>query len=366
MSALQGIRVLDLSRLLPGPFATQLLVDLGAEVIKIEDPQGGDYLRHMPPQLEDGACVVFHALNRGKKSVCLDLKDAADRGRFLALVRTADVVVESFRPGVLDKLGLAPASLREANPRLVVCSISGYGQAEGPYRLKAGHDVNYLSRAGALGMMREPTLLPVQVADLAGGALPAALQICAALVGRARSGQGALIDVSMTHNVFGLLSTSFARKSAAAEDIGGGRDLLVGRVPCYGVYPCADGFISVGSLEPKFWYGLCAALELPSLRDRGMDSGEEGDEVRAILAERFRTKTRAEWTALIAAHDVCVEAVRTPEEALADPGFQSVEVLVEGRAVRLPVPAIGLAGAEPSTVCAPKLGEHTMEVLGRL
>lgn len=366
MTALQGLRVLDLSRLLPGPFATQLLVDLGAEVIKIEDPQGGDYLRHMPPQLDDGTCVVFHALNRGKKSVALDLKDAASRDRFLALAQTADVVVESFRPGVLDKLGLAPARLLELNPRLIVCSISGYGQDEGSHRLRAGHDVNYLARAGALGMMKEPGLLPVQVADLAGGALPAALQICAALVGRARTGQGALIDVSMTHNVHGLLTSSLARKAAVPDELGGGRDLLVGRVPCYGVYPCRDGFIAVGALEPKFWQGLCAALEMPELADRGMDEGAAGDEVRALLAAKLATKTRAEWDALLARHDVCVESVRTPEEALADPSFSSVEVVVEGMPVRLPIPAVGLAGATPSTTRAPKLGEHTDEVLRAL
>lgn len=364
MTALQGIRVLDLSRLLPGPFATQLLVDLGAEVIKIEDPQGGDYLRHMPPQLDDGTCVVFHAINRGKKSVTLDLKDASDRARFLALAKTADVVVESFRPGVLDKLGIAPATLLGENPRLVVCSISGYGQADSSHRLRAGHDVNYLARAGVLGMMKEPGLLPLQAADLAGGALPAALQICAALVGRARTGTGSLIDVSMTHNVHGLLTSSLSRRAAVPDEIGGGRDLLVGRVPCYGIYPCKDGFISVGALEPKFWMGLCAALEMPELADRGMDEGPAGDEVRALLSERFQEKTRAEWDALFARHDVCVEIVRSPEEALADPSFASVEIVVEGKPVRLPIPAVGLAGASPSSMRAPQLGEHNDEVLG--
>ena len=362
---LAGIRVVDLSRLLPGPFCTQILVDLGAEVIKVEDPNGGDYLRHMPPQLDDGTCVLFHALNRGKKSVCLDLKDARDNARFRALVKTADVVVESFRPGVLEKLGLAPAALLAQNPRVIVCSISGYGQ-QGAYRLKAGHDVDYLARAGVLGMMHDPTLLPVQVADMAGGAQPAALQILAALVGRASTGQGALIDVSMTHQAFGLLTSSYARASAGEGPLGGGRDVLVGRVPCYGVYPAQDGHIAVGALEPKFWQGLCAALEMPELRDRGMDDGAAGDEARALLAGRLRTKTRAEWTAFFAPHDVCVEAVRTPEEALADRAFAGVDVEVAGKRVRLPVPACGIAGVTPSSVRAPALGEHTDAVLGAL
>lgn len=366
MTALAGIRVLDLSRLLPGPFCTQLLVDLGAEVIKVEDPAGGDYLRHMPPQLDDGLCVLFHAINRGKKSVTLDLKSSDDKAKFIALVKTADVVVESFRPGVMDKLGLAPQTLLDANPRVVVCSISGYGQT-GSYRLKAGHDINYLARTGAQSLMREPTVLPVQVADMAGGALPAALQILAALVGRANNGgKGALIDVSMTHNVFGLLSPSFARVSAGGERIDGGRDHLVGKVPCYGMYRTSDGWISVGSLEPKFWFGLCDALEMPELRDRGMDEGAAGDEVRALLSNKFATRTSAAWRAHLASHDVCVEVLRSPEEVLADAEFPSVIVTVAGKPVKLPVPPTGIAGAVPSSTKAPALGEHNDAILGAL
>jgi alpha-methylacyl-CoA racemase len=365
MTALAGIRVLDLSRLLPGPFCTQLLVDLGAEVIKVEDPAGGDYLRHMPPQLADGTNVLFHAINRGKKSVTLDLKAPDDNARFRALVKTADVVVESFRPGVMEKLGLAPARLLEHNPRVIVCSISGYGQT-GSYRLKAGHDINYLARTGAQSLMAEPTVLPVQVADMAGGALPAALQILAALVGRATTGAGALIDVSMTHNVYGLLSPSFSRVSAAGERIDEARDVLVGRVPCYAMYRTKDGWISVGSLEPKFWYGLCDALDMPQLRDRGMDDGAAGDDVKRILGETFATRTSAEWRAHFAPHDVCVEVLRTPEEVLGDAEFPSVLVEINGTKVKLPVPPTGIAGTVASSVRAPSLGEHNDAVLGAL
>lgn len=366
MTALAGIRVLDLSRLLPGPFCTQLLVDLGAEVIKVEDPAGGDYLRHMPPQLADGTCVLFHAINRGKKSVTLDLKAADDNAKFVALVKTADVVVESFRPGVMEKLGLAPAQLLAHNPRVIVCSISGYGQT-GSYRLKAGHDINYLARTAAQSLMHEPTVLPVQVADMAGGALPAALQILAALVGRDRNGgKGALIDVSMTHNVFGLLSPSFARVSASGERVDDARDVLVGKVPCYAMYRTSDGWISVGSLEPKFWYGLCDALEMPDLKSRGMDDGANGDDVRRILSERFATKTSSAWRAYFAPHDVCVEVLRTPEEVLGDAEFPSVHVEVAGQRVKLPVPPTGIAGAVASSVRAPALGEHNDAILGAL
>ena len=365
MKPLAGICVVDLSRLLPGPYATQILVDLGAEVIKVEEPAGGDYLRHMPPQLDDGTCVLFHALNRGKKSVTLDLKDPVDHARFETLLAKADVVVESFRPGVLAKLGLAPRDLHARHPRLVICSISGYGQ-DGAYRLKAGHDVNYLARAGALGMMKEPGLLPVQVADLAGGAQPAVIQILAALLGRATTGAGAVIDVSMCHSVAGLLAPSFARATAGEGPLGDGHDVLVGRVPCYAVYPTQDGHISVGSLEPKFWQGLCAALEMPELLPRGMDHGAAGDDVRAQLAARFRTRTNAEWIAHFEKHDVCVEVVRTPEQAIASGDFAAVDVLVAGKSVRLPVPAVGIAGVVPSTTCAPSLGEHNDEILGAL
>lgn len=365
MTVLAGIRILDLSRLLPGPLCTQLLVDLGAEVIKVEDPAGGDYLRHVPPLLSDGCSVLFHAVNRGKKSVALDLKASDDRGRFLALLQTADVVVESFRPGVMDKLGLAPAQLLAENPRVVVCSISGYGQT-GSYRRRAGHDINYLARAGVQSLMREPGLLPLQVADIAGGALPAALQICAALVGRGRTGRGALIDVSMTHNIFGLLGSSLSRVSAAGERIDGGRDVLVGGVPCYGMYATKDGHISVGALEPKFWFALCDALAMPELRDRSMDTGDAGDEVRQLLGERLRTQTSAEWQEWLASHDVCVEVLRTPEAVLADADFTTVTVEVEGKPVKLPVPPVGIAGAVHSCMRAPSLGEHSEVILSAL
>ncbi|MBI1947972.1 MAG: CoA transferase [Deltaproteobacteria bacterium] len=365
MLALEGIRVLDLSRLLPGPFGTQLLRDLGAEVIKVEDPQGGDYVRYTPPLLDDGNSVFFHTLNRGKKSVCLDLKSEQDCGRFLKLATTADVVVEGFRPGVLDKLGVGPARLLTENPRLVVCSISGYGQ-RGLLAKRAGHDVNYLARAGALSLMKDPTLLPVQVADLSGGALAAAFSICAALVGRATTGKGAVLDVSMTHQAHGLLAMTLSRASVPGEQpLGGGRDLLIGAVPCYGVYRTKDGHLSVGAIEPKFWHGVCAALELPELSDRAFDTGEAACQVRAVLSAKLATRTTAEWAALFAPLDVCVEPVRAPEEALADASFPRVDVVVSGRTVSLPVPASAF-GALPVAERGPALGEHTEAILASL
>ncbi len=348
---LDGVRVLDLSRLLPGPFCTQLLTDLGAEVIKVEDPQGGDYLRWTPPLLDDGTSVLFHALNRGKKSVTLDLKSEDGAAKFRKLLSSADVVVESFRPGVMEKLGFSPASMLGEFPRLVVCSISGYGQA-GPLRLRAGHDINYVARSGAYALMAAPVVLPVQVADLAAGAWPAAMQICAALVGRARTGVGAVVDVSMKDGVTGLLSMVLAR-TLVGEDVGGGRDLLVGAVPCYGIYPTSDGFLSVGALEPKFWAAFCAALGQPELATRNFDA-----DIRSLLVELIAQKTTAAWTTIFSAVDACVEPVLSPAEALAE--ARRVDVDIGGRIFAF----VGLGVDAPGcTVRAPTLGQHNAELL---
>ncbi|MDP2339666.1 MAG: CoA transferase [Deltaproteobacteria bacterium] len=349
---LDGVRVLDLSRLLPGPFCTQLLADLGAEVIKVEDPQGGDYLRWTPPLLDDGTSVLFHALNRGKKSVTLDLKTADGASHFRKLLGSADVVVESFRPGVMEKLGFSPDSMLREFPRLVVCSISGYGQS-GPMRLRAGHDINYVARSGAYALMRAPVVLPVQVADLAAGAWPAAMQICAALVGRNRSGAGAVVDVSMKDGVTGLLSMVLAR-TLVGEDIAGGKDLLVGAVPCYGIYATSDGFLSVGALEPKFWAAFCAAIEKPELGDRSFD-----DDVKGILREILLKRSTAEWSRVFATVDACVEPVLSPAEALAE--AKRIDVDVDGRVYAF----IGLGLDAPGvTTRAPTLGQHNEELLG--
>jgi alpha-methylacyl-CoA racemase len=349
---LSGIRILDLSRLLPGPYCTQLLADLGADVVKVEDPVGGDYLRAMPPLLDDGTSALFHAINRGKRSITIDLRRDDGRERFLRLCADADVVVESFRPGVLAKLGLPPDQLVARFARLIVCSISGYGQT-GPLRDRAGHDVNFVARAGALGMMAAPALLPVQVADLAGGAWPAAMQICAALVGRTRTGRGRTIDVSMKDGVFGLLAMSLARTLVdGTETIASGGDLLVGAVPCYGVYPTADGFFSVGALEPKFWSALCAALGREDLLTAAFDA-----DTRAALAATFATKTTAEWTKVLQAVDACCEPVLSPAQAMAE--GRRIAVDLDGRDVSFADP--GLDTATPRTARAPRLGEHDDE-----
>src|SRR6185369_3767968 len=263
---LTGIRVLDLTRLLPGPVATLHLADLGAEVIKIEDPQVGDYARTLGTgQGEDSA--YFRMINRNKQGLRLDLKKAEGVAVFLRLVRDADVVVESFRPGVMDKLGVGYATVAALNPKITYCSISGYGQ-DGPYRELAGHDINYLGYAGVLDQIGsegdQPAIPNFQIADLLGGALTAAMGILAAVVEAQRTGLGRYIDVSMTDSVLAHTYFTMLRLNDAGHSAPRGGDLLSGGLPCYATYRCADGkYMAVGALEGKFWKVCCTVLERP-------------------------------------------------------------------------------------------------------
>jgi crotonobetainyl-CoA:carnitine CoA-transferase CaiB-like acyl-CoA transferase len=317
---LTGVRVLDLSRLLPGPFATMILAGLGAEVIKVEDLEGGDYLRWVPP-LEAGTSVMFTALNRGKRSLRLDLKSARGRELFLELAASSHVLLESFRPGVMDRLGLSPASLHERNPRLVICSISGFGQ-DGPDRLRAGHDLNYLARAGVLagggGRGGEPVVPGAQMADLGGGGLGAVVAILAALRRAERTGAGSHCDVSMLDGMLSWMSPQLAAartgSTTAASDM-----MLDGGRPCYRVYRCADGWITVAALEPKFWNRLCELVGAPDLRDAGLATGDAGRRAGERLESVFATRTRGQWRAIFGEEDVCCEPVLSLAEALDDP-----------------------------------------------
>jgi len=369
---LAGVRVLDMSRLLPGPFASLILRDLGAEVIKVEDSEGGDYVRYNPPVIDDGNSVVFHALNRGKKSVVFNLKKKEHVQQFKQLVATADVVLESFRPGVLARLGLGPEQLLSEFPWLVLCSISGYGQT-GPDTLKAGHDINYLAQAGVLGMMKTPSVLPVQVADVCSGALPAVVQILAALRRTEREGKGAIIDVSMTDNSYTLLLMPQAKFSATGELIGAGRDTLSGGLPCYDVYKTKDGFYSVGALEPKFWKPLVESLGLPELASPAFQfaQGEEGDQVRAQVQAKFASKTNGEWVRHFEKVDACVEPILRPEEvSKRQPQLAAreldIEVRVGERMVSLPKTPLRMTGVKHVAEPGPLIGQHTEEILEEL
>jgi len=261
--ALDGLRVLDLSRLLPGPFATQLLADFGADVVKVKEPGRGDYLRGFAP-IERGESVFFLNLNRNKRSIALDLKSAGGRDVLLTLAKESDVLVESFRPGVLERFGLGEEVLRQRNPRLIYCSVTGYGR-QGPLASCAGHDVNYLGLAGALSLLRDGAGRPVipgfQIVDLGGGALNACLGILLALLARERTGAGQAVDAAMVDGVAPWLVYRWAFQGHGGDGEGPRQS---GEYPCYAVCQAADGgYLAVEALEPVFWERLCRHLCRP-------------------------------------------------------------------------------------------------------
>jgi alpha-methylacyl-CoA racemase len=365
--ALRGIRVLDLSRLLPGPFLTMVLADMGADVVKIEDPRVGDYLRGMPPLTPGGMAGRFVAVNRGKRSVALDLKLPAARDALLQMVDKADVVVESFRPGVLDKLGVGYTALATRNPKIVVCSISGYGQT-GPYALRAGHDLNYIALAGVLAMTGQPGGPPqmpgVQIADLAGGGLWGATGILAALLGRERSGRGCHLDISMTEGALALLAAELGNLDCGVKP-SRGTEALNGALAVYGVYKTKDArYVAVGALEPKFWIALNQAIGRPPNVAEIVGTAEHQVTVRGELAQIFETRTAAEWTAFFADKDCLVEVVLELDELAAHPLHEARQVFfqIDGahgslRQLRTPL------GTPHHASPPPRLGEHTREVL---
>ncbi len=365
--ALAGIRVLDLSRLLPGPFLTMILADMGAEVVKIEDPKLGDYLRAFPPA-KAGLGGRFLAVNRGKRSLALDLKLPAARDALLKMVEQADVVVESFRPGVLAKLGLGYDVLATRNPKIIVCSISGYGQT-GPYVDRAGHDLDYIALAGVLGMTgahgEAPMMPGVQIADLAGGALWSATAILGALVGRHRHGRGAHLDISMTEGALALLTAELGNQFLGARPTRGG-EALNGALAMYGVYRTADDrFLAVGALEPKFWIALNTALGRAINVGEIVGNAAAQATTRAELAAIFATKSAADWMAILGASDCCVELVLEPSELPDHPLHVAREVFftIDGgdlgplQQVRTPI------GKPTHASRPPRLGEHSRVVL---
>lgn len=317
---LAGIRILDLSRLLPGPFATLYLAQLGAEVIKIEEPEGGDYTRHLLPAL-------FEQVNRGKKSVTLDLRKPADREAFLELAKTADVVLESFRPGVMDKLGCGFETVRTINPRIVFAALTGYGHT-GPYRERPGHDMNYRGYAGELDQVGAAGQAPApgncQVADLAGGALTCLAGILAALFGARASGVGTFVDAAMLDGTLALQVIALSSLRQMGNSQPRGEDFLTGAMPNYAVYECADGkFLAVGALEPKFFHEVLRAVKRPDLAKLPLAAGPKGEPLRSALKVLFRSKPRDEWERELAHLDTCVSGVLTPAEALRNEQVQA-------------------------------------------
>lgn len=363
--ALHGVRVLDLTRYIPGPYCTMILGDLGADVIKVEEPPVGDATRALPPAVGDES-AAHAALNRNKRSVLLDLRRPEGLQAVRRLAAKADVLVEAFRPGVLARRGLGYESLAAENPRLVYCSVTGYG-LEGSLAARAGHDINYSARAGFLGSTLDPEGRPVlplaQVGDMAGGFL-ATIGVLAALQSRARTGRGQLVDASMMQGLLAFMTLPATRLLAGAPRA----DELAGTQACYAVYRCRDGrYLSVGALEPKFWEALCEALSRPDLASRQWDRGARGTAVQAALAETFSSRDRDTWMALFAEREVCVEPVLDASEALAQSDvarFLMEQPAGAGATLRTLAPPVRLSHT-PASVRrgAPALGQHTDEVL---
>src|SRR5215213_9145008 len=368
---LEGVRVLDLSRLLPGGFCSLLLADFGAEVLKVEDTGMGDYLRWSAPRYEgadeSAGSALFLALNRGKRSIRLNLKD--DRGRevLLRLAREHDVLLESFRPGVMDRLGVGYDRLRQENPGLVYCAITGYGQ-DGPYTGRSGHDMNYLGLNGLLGLSGDAEGPPVQpagqIADLGGGALMAAFGILAALRERERSGEGQLVDVSMFDGSLSWLALVAAKYLCDGQTPARGDLELAGRLICYRPYACKDGWVTLGALEPKFWQAWCRGVGREDLVEKQFE--RPGSEAHGEVERVFLGRTRDQWSAFASEHDCCLEPVLGLDEALASELVRAREMVVElaqpGAGVPVKLSRTPGAPAGPG----PALGEHTREVLASL
>jgi crotonobetainyl-CoA:carnitine CoA-transferase CaiB-like acyl-CoA transferase len=368
VSALGGVRVLDLTRLLPGPFCTMLLADMGADVVKLEEVRGGDPARQYPPSVGDTGSL-FLLVNRNKRSLTLDLKTTEGRDLLLRLVGRFDVLVEGFRPGVMERLGIGYEVLSRENPRLIYASLSGFGQT-GPYRDRAAHDLNYIALAGILGYNVDadgtPFPLAAQVADLGGGTL-AALAILAAIISRQTIGRGQVVDVSLFASAFAWLPTLAASVFATGRSLAPGAPPLSGGLPQYNVYRTADGrFLSLGALEPKFLVAFCERVGRPDVPL--MDVGGMRAELRAVVAGR----TLAEWLDCLADVDTCYAPVNTLEEAFADPQVAALGLLKEVEHARLgTLRQIGPPFAFSETPAEvrrppPELGEHTHEVLTEL
>jgi alpha-methylacyl-CoA racemase len=368
---LHGVRVLDLTRLLPGPLCTLHLADMGADVVKVEDPEAGDYARRIG-QVRRENSLFFLALNRNKRAMRLDLKQDAGREVFLRLAANADVIVESFRPGVVERLGIGFDAVRGVNPRIVYCSISGYGHT-GPYRDRPGHDINYLGYAGVLDDIGKeaPAIPSLQIADTLGGALTGAMGILAALLDARQSGQGRHIDVAMADSVLAhaLFALSTLKEEQTPPPRGGGP--LSGGAPWYNVYETSDGrYLALGSLEKKFWDSLCDALKRPDLKTRHGGRGAEAVALKAELDSIFQKRPLSYWSERLSRLNCCASPVLTLAEALEDPQFKARKMVitsthpVDGEVTQFALPVKFSEFEFKVERPAPSPGEHCEEILG--
>jgi len=354
MRPLDGIVVLDLTRFLPGAVATMSLASFGAEVIKIERPGSGDPARHV-----EGGSWLFEETNRGKKSVALNLKDKRGKQLFSKLASTSDIVIESFRPNVMTRLGIGYEHLSSLNERLVYAALSGYGQS-GPYAAVAGHDINYIAMSGLLELTSPadgiPVIPEIQIADVAAGSLQIVIGILLALQEREKTGRGQRVDVSMVGGMTELLALPLATLRARGCVLKRGKELLSGAYACYNVYRAkGDRWLAVGALEPKFWANLCRQLQCEELIGDQFSPEPRQCHMKQKLACIFMARTAEEWFTLLRGQDCCVTPLRTLREAVADGQFKKG------------VPSIGLARTAGVVAqgTAPLIGEHSWEVLER-
>jgi crotonobetainyl-CoA:carnitine CoA-transferase CaiB-like acyl-CoA transferase len=367
---LSGIRVLDLTLLYPGPLATMMLADMGADVVRLEHPSRPD-LVHLVPPFVGNESAAYLSLNRSKRSLALDTGKEEGRKVFFDLVKTSDLVVEQFRPGVLDKIGIAYEQAVPHNPSIIYVSITGFGQ-DGPYRTKPGHDINYMGLAGLLSQMKkgkEMALPGFQTADVAGGAYMSVMACLAGLWHREKTGKGQKIDVSMMDGILPLLTLQLAQywgSRGKEETI----HFLDGSFSCYGVYECADGkAVSLGALEPKFWAGFCTMANRPEWLPLQFPVGEEISRVRGEVAALFKTKSREEWLELAEGHDVCLSSVNEMEDLEHDPQIRARQMIIETehenglklKGVGLPIKFSESKPEDPEP--APAVGQHSVEIL---
>lgn len=352
MQPLAGLKVVDFSTLLPGPLASLMLAEAGAEVVKVERPGCGDESRQMSP-------AVFAMLNRGKRSLCVDLKDSEQVAGLLDLIADADILIEQFRPGVMARAGLGWDEVHRRNPRLIYCSITGYGQS-GPKAARAGHDLNYLAESGLLSLSQG--LPPVLIADIAGGAYPAVINILLALAGRTRDGSGRRIDVAMTDNLYPLMFWDLAQGLGGGGWPSAGRGAFTGGSPRYRLYEAADRrMLAVGAVEDRFWAEFCALIELPvPLRDDRRDPAATAEGVAALI----RRHPSRHWRAVFADRDACCSVVDSLEEALEDPHLRHRDLFARqvepedgGPIPALPVAVASCFRSDRRVVAAPRLGE---------
>jgi|TARA_R110002110_G_scaffold48955_40_gene145490 crotonobetainyl-CoA:carnitine CoA-transferase CaiB-like acyl-CoA transferase len=364
---LKDILVLDFSTLLPGPMATLMLSEAGAEVVKFERPATGEDARHTDPKIE-GESIGFAVLNHGKRSVALDLKSKGAMDILRPLLEKADVLVEQFRPGVMERLGLGYEAVRAINPRIVYCSITGYGQT-GPKATAAGHDMNYVGDAGVLSLSRGPDEHPTTpfglVADIGGGTYPAVVNILLALIARQESGQGAHLDIAMAEGAFTFAYWAHAEGVIAGQNIKSGGSRLTGGLARYRLYSASDGRqIAVGALEEKFWQSFCDVIDQPAeLRDDRSDP----ESCSAEVARRLGSQPSTYWEPLLVAADCCCSVVKTPAEASVDPHFAARGVFdrklnISGKTVpALPLPiAPEFRNSEGTAGRAAPLGEDNV------